>query len=137
MTWILDEERRMLRDSAQSFLADRAPVSHLRQLRDSADAKGYAPALWAAFGEQGYSATLVPESHGGLGLGVTEAGLLAEQIGHTLAPTPFFPRPYWRPGCCGPAAAPRNRRRGWPASPRPTPSWRWRSTSARATGPTH
>jgi acyl-CoA dehydrogenase len=90
MTWTLDEERRMLRDSAQSFLADRAPVSHLRQLRDSADAKGYAPALWLAFGEQGYSATLVPESHGGLGLGVTEAGLLAEQIGHTLAPTPFL-----------------------------------------------
>ena len=90
MTWILDEERRMLRDSAQAFLADRAPVSHLRQLRDSADAKGYSAALWTAFGEQGYSATLVPESHGGLGLGVTEAGLLAEQIGHTLAPTPFF-----------------------------------------------
>ncbi len=90
MVWILNEERRMLRDSAQSFLADRAPVAHLRQLRDSADAKGYAPALWSAFGEQGYSATLVPESHGGLGLGVVEAGLVAEQIGHTLAPTPFF-----------------------------------------------
>ena len=90
MTWILDEERRMLRDSAQSFLGDRAPVAHLRQLRDSADPKGYSPALWSAFAEQGYSATLVPENHGGLGLGVVEAGLIAEQIGHTLAPTPFF-----------------------------------------------
>jgi acyl-CoA dehydrogenase len=90
MTWILDEERRMLRDAAQSFLSDRAPVAHLRQLRDSADAKGYSPALWSAFAQQGYSATLVPEDHGGLGLGVVEAGLIAEQIGHTLAPTPFF-----------------------------------------------
>jgi acyl-CoA dehydrogenase len=90
MTWILDEERRMLRDAAQSFLSDRAPVAHLRQLRDKADAKGYSPELWAAFAQQGYSATLVPEDHGGLGLGVTEAGLIAEQIGHTLAPTPFF-----------------------------------------------
>ena len=90
MTWILNEERRMLRDSAQTFLAERAPVSHLRQLRDSADAKGYSPALWSAFAEQGYSAMLVPEDHGGLGLGVVEAGLIAEQIGHTLAPTPFF-----------------------------------------------
>jgi acyl-CoA dehydrogenase len=90
MTWILDEQRRMLRDSAQDFLSGRAPVAHLRQLRDSADAQGYAPELWRAFGEQGYSATLVPGSHGGLGLGVAEAGLIAEQIGHTLAPTPFF-----------------------------------------------
>lgn len=90
MTWILNEERRMLRDSAQTFLAELAPVAHLRKLRDSADTKGYAPELWAAFAEQGYSATLVPESHGGLGLGVAEAGLIAEQIGHTLAPTPFF-----------------------------------------------
>lgn len=90
MTWILNEERRMLRDSAQSFLSGRAPLAHLRQLRDSGDAKGYSPALWSAFAEQGYSAMLVPEDHGGLGLGVTEASLIAEQIGHTLAPTPFF-----------------------------------------------
>jgi acyl-CoA dehydrogenase len=32
----------------------------------------------------------VPEAQGGLGLGVAEAGLVAEQIGHTLAPSPFF-----------------------------------------------
>ena len=90
MTWILDEQRRMLRDSAQTFLGERAPVAHLRQLRDSADPLGYSPGLWAAFAEQGYSATLVPEAHGGLGLGVAEAGLIAEQIGHTLAPSPWF-----------------------------------------------
>ena len=90
MTWVLDEQRRMLRDSAQTFLSERAPVSHLRALRDANDAAGHSPALWRGFGEQGYSATLVPEALGGLGLGVTEAALIAEQIGHTLAPTPFF-----------------------------------------------
>lgn len=90
MTWILNEERAMLRDSAQTFLAERAPVSHLRRLRDTADPRGYSPELWRAFADQGYSATLVPESHDGLALGIVEAGLIAEQIGHTLAPTPFF-----------------------------------------------
>lgn len=88
--WILNDERRMLRDSARDFLAAQAPVSHLRQLRDNDDPRGYEPALWQAFGTQGYSATLVPEAHGGIGLGVTEAGLIAEELGHTLAPTPFF-----------------------------------------------
>lgn len=90
MSWVLDEQRRMLRDSVQAFISERAPVAHLRQLRDGADAHGYSPALWRGFGEQGYAATLIPEEQGGLGLGVCEAGLIAEQIGHTLAPTPFF-----------------------------------------------
>ena len=90
MTWVLDEQQRMLRDSAQSFLAERAPVAHLRALRDANDRAGYSAQLWRGFGEQGYSATLVPEALGGLGLGVAEAALIAEQVGHTLAPTPFF-----------------------------------------------
>src|SRR3954465_13730212 len=90
MTWSLDEQRRMLRDSAQAFLRERAPVAHLRKLRDANDGNGHSPALWRGFGEQGYSATLVPEAHGGLGLGVAEAGLIAEQIGHTVAATPYL-----------------------------------------------
>ena len=85
MTWVLDETKSMLRDSAQSFLRERAPVSQLRALRDRADPVGHDPALWQAFAEQGYCATLVPEAHGGLALGVTEAGLIAEEMGHTLA----------------------------------------------------
>ena len=90
MSWVLDDTRRMLSDSAAAFLADRAPVAHLRALRDGGDAPRTSRALWQAFAEQGYTATLVPEAHGGLGLGVAEVGLIAEQIGHTLAPTPFL-----------------------------------------------
>jgi alkylation response protein AidB-like acyl-CoA dehydrogenase len=90
MTWVLDEQQRMLRDSAQAFVSERAPVAHLRSLRNSRDAQGYSPALWAQFAEQGYCATLVPEAHGGLGLTLAEAGLVAEEVGHTLAPTPFI-----------------------------------------------
>jgi alkylation response protein AidB-like acyl-CoA dehydrogenase len=90
MTWVLDEQQRMMRDSARAFLAGRMPVSHLRALRDRQDALGYEPALWQAFAEQGYSAILVPQAHDGLGLGVSEAAIVAEEIGHTLAPTPFL-----------------------------------------------
>jgi acyl-CoA dehydrogenase len=90
MTWILDETRSLLRDSAQAFLRERAPVAQLRALRDRGDERGHDPALWQAFAQQGYCATLVPEAHGGLGLGVTEAGLIAEEIGHTLAAAPYL-----------------------------------------------
>ena len=90
MTWILDEQQRMLRDSAQAFLSERMPVSHLRALRDANAPHGHDPRLWSEFAGQGYCGVLVPEAHGGLGLGVVEAGLIAEQIGRTLAPSPFF-----------------------------------------------
>ena len=90
MALTLTDEQRMLRDSVQAFLGARAPIAHLRRLRDTADPDGYSRELWRGFGAQGYSATLVPEGDGGLGLGVVEAGLVAEQLGHTLTPSPFL-----------------------------------------------
>jgi alkylation response protein AidB-like acyl-CoA dehydrogenase len=89
MSWTLDEDQRLLRDSAQAFVAERLPVAHLRALRDGGDTLGHSPERWRELGRQGYTATLVPEALGGLGLGLVQAGLVAEQLGHTLAPVPF------------------------------------------------
>jgi acyl-CoA dehydrogenase len=90
MTLVLSDEQRMLSESVQSFLEDCAPVAHLRKLRDARDDTGFSSALWRDFADQGYSGVLVPETHGGLGLGVVEAGLISERLGHTLTPTPFL-----------------------------------------------
>jgi len=90
MALVLNEEQGMLRDSVNAFLAERAPVAHLRKLRDSRDALGFDRQLWRQFAEQGYSAILVPEAHGGLGLGAVEAGIIGEALGRTLAPSPFL-----------------------------------------------
>ncbi len=90
MTLVLNEEQGMLRDSVNAFLSERAPVTHLRKLRDNRDAVGFDRQLWRQFAEQGYSATLVPEDYGGLGLGVVEAGIIGEALGRTLAPSPFL-----------------------------------------------
>ena len=38
MALVLNEEQSMLRDSARGLISDKAPVSHLRQLRDTKDA---------------------------------------------------------------------------------------------------
>src|SRR5512133_1553902 len=90
MALVLNEEQGMLRDSVKAFLSARAPVAHLRKLRDSRDAVGFDRPLWRAFAEQGYSAVLVPEAHGGLGLGAVEAGIIGEALGRTLTPSPFL-----------------------------------------------
>ncbi|HET7794800.1 MAG TPA: acyl-CoA dehydrogenase family protein [Rhizobacter sp.] len=90
MALVLTEEQNMLRDSARSFLADNAPVSQLRKLRDSHDADGFSRPLWKQFAEMGFSGVLIPEAHGGLGLGLVEAGVVMEEIGRHLSASPFF-----------------------------------------------
>ena len=90
MALILTEEQSMLRDSARGLVSDKAPVSHLRQLRDSKDETGFSPELWKTFAEMGFSGLLVPEQFGGSGLGAVEAGIVMEEIGRTLMPSPFL-----------------------------------------------
>jgi acyl-CoA dehydrogenase len=90
MALLLTEEQTMLRDSAREFLADNAGVSQLRQLRDAHDASGFSRPLWTRFAEMGFTGILVPEAHGGLGLGHVEAGVVMEEIGRHLSVSPFF-----------------------------------------------
>ena len=90
MALVLTEEQSMLRDSARGLISDKAPVSHLRQLRDSKDETGFSRDLWKTFAEMGFSGLLVPEQFGGSGLGCVEAGIVMEEIGRTLMPSPFL-----------------------------------------------
>ena len=90
MALILTEEQTMLKDAADGFLNEHAPIAHLRQLRDSQDADGVSRELWKAFGEMGFAGVIIPEEHGGSGLGAVEAGVVAEALGRTLTPSPFM-----------------------------------------------
>src|ERR1700712_1867178 len=90
MALLLTEEQTMLRDSARDFLAATAPVSQLRTLRDTHDADGFSRPLWKRFAEMGFSGILVPEAHGGMGLGHVEAGVVMEEIGRHLSVSPFL-----------------------------------------------
>jgi alkylation response protein AidB-like acyl-CoA dehydrogenase len=90
MPLILSDEQAMLRDSARDFLAAQSPVSQLRVLRDTADADGFSRTLWRRFSEMGFTGLMVPEMHGGLGLGCVEAGVVMERIGHQLCASPLL-----------------------------------------------
>jgi len=90
MALVLTEEQTMLRDSARTFLADNAPVAQLRTLRDERDGDGFSRPLWQRFAEMGFTGILVPEAHGGLGLGHLEAGVVMEEIGRHLSVSPFL-----------------------------------------------
>lgn len=90
MALVLNEEQSMLRDSARGLISDKAPVAHLRKLRDTRDETGFSRDLWKTFAEMGFAGLLVPEEFGGSGLGCVEAGVVMEEIGHTLMPSPFL-----------------------------------------------
>src|ERR1700755_2820605 len=90
MALVLTEEQSMLRDSARGLISDKAPVAHLRGLRDGKDADGFSRELWKTFAEMGFSGLLVPEQFGGSGIGCFEAGIVMEEIGRTLMPSPFL-----------------------------------------------
>jgi alkylation response protein AidB-like acyl-CoA dehydrogenase len=90
MALVLTEEQTLLRDSARGLISDKAPVSHLRQLRDAKDDTGFSRDLWKTFAEMGFCGLLVPEDFGGSGLGCVEAGIVMEEIGRTLMPSPFL-----------------------------------------------
>ncbi len=88
MPLYLTEDQSMLRDTAKPFIADAAPVKHLRSLRE--DATGFSRDLWKQFAEMGFTGILVPEAQGGMGMGHVEAGIVLEEIGRNLTPSPFL-----------------------------------------------
>ena len=90
MPLLLNDNQVMLRDTARPFLAKQAPVSHLRALRDSDDPRGFSRDLWSEFGAMGFTGVLFSEEVGGSGLGHVEAGVILEEIGRNLTPSPFL-----------------------------------------------
>ena len=91
MPLFLTDEQTMLRDTARQFVGETAPVSHMRALRDAQDEAGFSRDLWKQFAEMGFTSILIPESDGGLGLGHVEAGVVLEEIGRNLTPSPLLP----------------------------------------------
>ncbi|MGK6319977.1 acyl-CoA dehydrogenase family protein [Sphingomonas sp. DT-204] len=90
MPLYLNDEQTMLRDTAKDFVAEHAPVSHLRSLRDANDPTGFSRDLWKQFAEMGFTGILIPEADNGVGLGHVEAGVVLEEIGRNLSPSPFL-----------------------------------------------
>jgi alkylation response protein AidB-like acyl-CoA dehydrogenase len=77
-----------LRDSIRAVLTRESPVALARKVVES----GERPTeLWKTMAELGWPALTVPEEHGGIGLGMIEAGILAEELGRVIAPGALLP----------------------------------------------
>jgi acyl-CoA dehydrogenase len=89
LSLVLTEDQESIRKMAREFVQRRMPTTHLRALRDGADALGYSPACWSELAGLGVAGMTFPEAVGGVGLGFAELGIVLEECGRTLAPTPI------------------------------------------------
>src|SRR3982751_4958959 len=88
---LLNDDQKMLRETAASFLADEGAIARqLRYWRDIGCGDGFGHALWKQFAELGLTGICIPEGNGGMGLGAVEAALVLEEIGRNLTPSPFL-----------------------------------------------
>ena len=86
-----DEDQAMLAETASQFMANEGSIEkQLRHWRDRDCPDGFGHELWKQFAEMGFTGILVDEDHGGLGMGHVEAGIVLEEIGRNLTPSPFL-----------------------------------------------
>ena len=87
MNFDFSDDQKVLRDQARKFLSQHAAPARVRKVLES-DAP-YDAELWRGMAEQGWPGTAIPESYGGAGFGHLELCVIAEELGRSLAPTPF------------------------------------------------
>lgn len=83
----LSDEQRLLRESAERFVAESYDANHRRKMAN--DPLGYSPAVWKQFAELGWLALPIAEEFGGLGSGAVETGILMEAFGRGLVSEPY------------------------------------------------
>jgi len=82
------EDHEILRDGARRFLEARCPLEEVRRL--ASDPRGHDPKLWKDMAELGWTGLVIPEAHGGAGLGNLHQALLLEEMGRRLLPSPYL-----------------------------------------------
>lgn len=89
MDFALTDDQTLIRDAAESFLADVSDSAGVR--RAATLPLGYDESVWQRIGaELGWCGVAIPEEHGGLGLGPVTLALIQEQAGRRLLCAPFY-----------------------------------------------
>jgi alkylation response protein AidB-like acyl-CoA dehydrogenase len=84
----LTDEQQAIRDLAERILTERLPPERLRALEQ--EGTWFADDVWQELAKAGLLGICLPEADGGGGFGLTEACLIAEQVGRTVAPIPYL-----------------------------------------------
>jgi alkylation response protein AidB-like acyl-CoA dehydrogenase len=87
MNFAFSDEQELLRSTVREFLARECPMDRVRSLMEQS---AHDAALWQMMAELGWSGLLIPEEHGGAGLGMVDLVPLLEETGRALVPCPLL-----------------------------------------------
>jgi alkylation response protein AidB-like acyl-CoA dehydrogenase len=83
------EEHDELRQTVRRFLDAKSPETAVRALMTSE--RGYDPSVWTQMAEQmALPGLIIPEAHGGVGMGAVELAIVCEEMGRVLLCAPFL-----------------------------------------------
>ena len=88
MDFTFSDEQEALRASVRQVLEREAPGSYVRAMAD--DERGFTDELWSTISNAGWTGLLVPEEHGGLGLGLVDMDVVMEEMGRVPLPGPYY-----------------------------------------------
>ncbi len=88
MDFGLSEDQLLLEQTVRAFLADRIPITRVRELRDldCPNDRGH----WSELAELGIAGIRIPENQGGSDLSLLDAALVSQSLGHAAIPSPFL-----------------------------------------------
>lgn len=89
MEFTFTDEQLMIRETAESFLRDHSTSAAIRKAM--ATEQGFDPELWQRIcNDLCFQSIMIPEQHGGMGLGYVELVAVLEQMGRFLLCSPYF-----------------------------------------------
>ena len=89
MNFELSKPQQLLRETTRASLAKACSKERVRELMATDTA--FDPKLWQTVTDQGWVALHLPEEVGGLGLGLVELAIVAEETGRACLPGPMLP----------------------------------------------
>src|SRR6267378_5732935 len=88
MDFDLSKPQKLLKHSAREFFARECKPERVRELMETDTA--HDDKLWRSIADQGWTGLVIPEEHGGLGLGLVEMAVVAEEMGRACLPGAFL-----------------------------------------------
>ena len=84
----IDDDQRLLRDTALAFAHKALTPARIRELETTED--GFDAKVWRQMAEMGWAGAVFPEEYGGSGAGLLELALIVEALGQAAVPSPIY-----------------------------------------------
>ncbi|HVS68917.1 MAG TPA: acyl-CoA dehydrogenase family protein [Mycobacteriales bacterium] len=88
MDFDFNDDQKALREAVRDALSGMVPADAL--LAMAGDGGRMPDALWSRIADLGWPGLLIPEEHGGLGLGLVDMTVVCEEMGRVPLPGPYF-----------------------------------------------